>query len=331
MKDQLKECVRVLREEGGYDDLSDHGSSFGSGKDLYNVFIKPFTDVVSTAAAEVSKSSVRAQTLAKTAFETIATTLIPFLSSDYDEIWADEKERIDGIKAKYKDVYDATWTAFKDNDVMAAAFGYSPAAFLTKQALKNAPLPVLKTLNALTGGRLDGVVNRVASILKGRDTKKPIDRDSGGQVIDWVRRSGSQLHEVHVNDLYALLDNPKVKQAIASNPLVKRMQGEARKGVRDSLAAVYARARGIASAKGPEDIERITKKKVPGLDKLKKLPDKERAEVGQQVMSGVKKSALRLYANGLEARVKKAVKAGVPQDHPYVADHVKTLQKIKAL
>ena len=94
----LREYVRsslMFEDDGGYDAMSPYGTSFGSGQDLYNIFIKPFTDVVDTAAGEVSKASVKVQTAAKVAFETVATTFIPFLSSDYDDIWDAEAQQIE--------------------------------------------------------------------------------------------------------------------------------------------------------------------------------------------------------------------------------------------
>jgi hypothetical protein len=179
---------------------------------------------------------------------------------------------------------------------------------------------------------MDSLVNRVAHALKGRDTKKPNDRDSGGQVVDWVRRAPRmQLAELKANDLVGLLDSPKVKQAIDDNPTVRQMQADSRKAVRGSLEKVYDRARAVKNAKSVEDLSKLTKGRVPALEQLKKLPEEERKGVEQGIVKAAKEAGIKVYVAGLTKRIQQAVKAGVPEDHPYVVDHTKALQKIKAL
>src|SRR5690606_12308728 len=151
----IREYIRSILTEDDFGglDLGDMGGpggmdfTGGDPKKLYNIFVKPFTDVVLTAAGKGKEFSSKVQTFAQTAFEALATSLIPVLSSDYDRIFAADKERIDKLRSEYKDVYDATWTALRDNDVLAAAFAYAPTQMITLGALRNAPVPVLNTLN----------------------------------------------------------------------------------------------------------------------------------------------------------------------------------------
>ena len=39
------------------------------------------------------------------------------------------QQQIDKIKGEYAEVYQRTWDAFKDHDILCAAFMYSPMAF----------------------------------------------------------------------------------------------------------------------------------------------------------------------------------------------------------
>src|SRR3990167_1642756 len=81
--------------------MSPYGMHFGDGNDLYKIFIKPFTDVVQTTVGKTKELSQAAQTLTKVAFEAVATSLIPVLSSQYGEIFKKEKIAMDKIRKQY--------------------------------------------------------------------------------------------------------------------------------------------------------------------------------------------------------------------------------------
>ena len=190
-KKLLRECIKetLLSEDmgGDYAGLgldpmagSPYGAHFASGDQLYNIFIKPFADVVGVAAGKTKEVSVKAQTLLKVTFESVLTTLLPIFKDKYEEIFASEKQKIDQIKSEYADVYQATWDAFQDADVMIAAFMFRPDLFITAQFAKKAPRAAAEILSVLSGGSLDNILR---GILKGGGERKRGHRgtsDSGG-------------------------------------------------------------------------------------------------------------------------------------------------------
>lgn len=332
-RDLLREYVKsVIAEDsyGGFDVGAGadgpYGASFGSGKDLYNVFVKPFTDVVDTTVGKTKELSTRAQTLAKVSFEALATTIIPVLGDDYESIFANEKQELDKLRAQYKDIYDATWTAFKDNDVVSAAFLYAPAAVITAKAAQQAPIQTVKLLNVLAGGKLDGFLKKVVNKFKFGDTKKPLDRDSGeglpeGRILE-LHKKASSFGEI--------LAQRGVKQAIEQNPKVSQMQDSARQVVNGSLQKVLKSAQAVTSAKSIEDLQRKVGHKLKGADDVAKLPDEERQRLEAVLLPSLKKSALSMYVKGIEDQIKQAIKGGIPEDHPFIAVHKELLAKLKA-
>jgi hypothetical protein len=334
----VREYVRsILSEDDAYGgmDLSSNGSdspfgaSFGSDKDLYNVFVKPFTDVVSTTAGKAKELSQRGQTLAKVAFEAIATSLIPILEDDYEDIFKKEDEALGKLKAQYKDIYDSTWTAFKDNDIVTAAFMYAPSAMITAKIAQQTPIQTIKVLNILTGGNLDNFLSRVTKKLKLGDTKKPLDHDSGEGLPEGV------IRELHSNpqqklNIGAILTQKKVKQAIDNNPKVEQMSAATKKTLENSLNQVLLRVNAISTSKNIQELETKLGKKFKGVDKLAQVPQQERQALEQTLLKGLKQSALTMYSKGINQQVQKAMKAGVPEDHPYVKLLQTVLSKLKS-
>lgn len=326
-KKLLREYVRTVLQE---DDFGDDWGGFGSQKDLYNVFVKPFTDVVHTAVGKTKELSVKTQTLAKTVFETIVTTLIPTYASDYKDIFEEDKARINQIKSQYKEIYDSTWTAFKDNDILMAAFMYAPAATVTVQFARKAPIPVLNMISALTGGSFDGFLSKIKKKLSLGDTVLPLGRSvtAGPGIPEGVIREDKKKNTV---DIAKILVNKKFMNAIDQNQQVQQMQKAMKGSVRKTLELVYDRAEIIAKSNSIDELQSKIGKKLPGVEKLNQLPPDQRAEMSRSIMVGVKKSLLSMYIKGLEDHIKSAVQVGVPQDHPYVGDYMATIKKIKSL
>ena len=168
----LREYVRtVLAEEGGGDGYGDiigasmamspFGVHFASQSDLYKLFIKPFVDVVDVAAGKTKEISQRAQTVVAVGFKAIATTLLPWLSQDYKEIFDKQEQVLNKIKSEYAEVYDATWDAFRYNDIAFTAFLAYPAAILTGAAARAVPQATMKLLSIIGGGSLDPFLGKL--------------------------------------------------------------------------------------------------------------------------------------------------------------------------
>lgn len=337
----LRQYVRALLQEddtgGVYTDLSvadaganPYGMSFGSGEDLYNVFVRPFTDVVGVAAGKTKEISQKTQTLLHVAFEAVATTVVPVLRDDYAEIFEHEKDEIDKIRREYHDVFARTWDAFKDHDVMLLAFLRSPASFITQRLIKQSPKVAVGLLSVLSGGSLDPWLDKIKAKF-GLDDK---ETSTANVDVHGPENSGpieSVIREDKTPSLAELLTSDNVKQRLAQSDVVRKLQQRGTALERNTLKQVYAKASGVMRAKTLEDLQHAIGKPLKGVDKLRGVPQQERGPAEQQVLQATKKSMLSFYVKNLEAQAKKAVDEGAPHDCAYVQDYQRVISKIKAL
>lgn len=327
----LREYVRtVLAEEGdggfGMGDMfgaagggpSGYGMHFGSEEEMYKIFVKPFVDVVQVAAGKGKEVSQRLQTLLHVAFETVATTVIPILSSDYGEIFAKEEERLNKIKSEYADVYKATWDAFKDHDVMCAAFFYDPVSFLSAEFVSHAPSVAFKVMSILSGGTIDDELLKIKKAVA-----LPHKKHEGVMKEDEEGDKPSRVVQA--------LTNKELLDKLSQSQKVQQLQREGQAMVRETLKEVFKHAQTVLRAKSLSDIQRFVKKPIKGMDKLQQVPEQERAQGEQQLLKGVKESMKSFYVKSLEAQVKEAVSSGVPQGSKYVSDYTSVINKIKNL
>jgi hypothetical protein len=347
---------RLNEDEGGGFDYAGgmgempYGMHFGSPGQLYDTFVKPFVDVVKTAAGKTAELSARAQAAVKVGFEALATSVVPILSSDYGKIFADEKQKLDAIKSRYADVYSSNWSALGGNDVMVASLMFAPWAFLSAALVTRSPGAALALVQVLGGGNtgIQRFVSQAQAVYG--DTKGKTN--AGAQF--WNKREEARMDTMSFEGLVFvgyvlaedadagdgkkkrmpltdLLTSDRLRKALQDSPVVQRMQRDGQQIVSATLRKVLARAQGIAKAKTVEDVERAIGKQVPQLAQIKKLPAGERELAAGEVLKRVKASALKLYADGLRKQAEAAVSAGVGRNNPYVQTYVKTIKQVEAL
>lgn len=352
----LQEFVReVLREDDGgvYGDLAmadamqnPWGVSFGSGKDLYNIFVKPFADVVQTAAGKTKELSQRGQTLLRVTFETLATTLIPFLTDSYNEIFANEKEKLDKIRSEYAEVYQSNWDAFKDEDFQLLAFMYNPGRYITSKVLKKSPAVAAELLSIVSGGTLDTYLDPIKKSLGGGEegphrAKKEKNIAGvgggygGGYDVGWgdgggghhmegvVREAGEQQPQPATPE--QKLTNPKLVQAVNNSQMARKMRQQAQQIVRAPLAQVYKQAQAVLGANSVQDLQQKLGKRLKGAEKLEQIEPQARQAAEQQLMAGVKRSMKDFYVKSLTQQAKKF------EGTPVMDDYKQAISKIKAL
>ena len=344
----LREYVKQILREDDYGGMMDMGGAMGpygvhiaSNDALYKTFIKPFVDVVDVAAGKTKELSQKAQTLGKIAFETIGSTIFPWLSSDYAEIFQEEKSQIDKIKSQYREVYQATWDAFQTNDVAWTAFFCYPGAVFASALARKTPLVTLKMLSVFSGGTMDGFLSRVQQKFS-TESKKSNNNDSssGGDKLPsptWesVLREDDEKKQKQKPKkgptLADVLTNEKVIKKALSSPTAQRIQKETREVVRGTLQSVFEHAQAVMSSKSFEELQKKIGKPLKGLEKLKDMKPEVRQAAEAQVLDTLKKSMTLFYVKNLEAQVKQALDAGIPQDSGFVKEYAAVIQKIKSL
>lgn len=339
--------------------MSPWGVSFGDDA-ISDAFIKPFTDVFGVAAGKTKKLSAKTQTLAKVAYETIATTIIPTLKDSYEEIFSAEDEKIKKIQEEYHDVFQRTWTAFLDHDALLAAFLYSPVTFLTATMTKKSPNVVMNMLSVLTGGSLDEWLEKIKERydITGEDqpTEKPrysktqkgspgmgmygmggygayggMGDNGMGYSEGVIRERGEKKKPQNKKPLEQVLLNKDVLAKVANSDVTKKLEREGRELVRGTLETIYKHAQTVLKANNLQALQQAIGGSLKGTDKLSQVPKEERAAAEQTLMSAMKKSMHAFYVKSLEVHVKKAVADGVPEDSAYVHDFQHVISKIKSL
>lgn len=309
----LREYLReVLCEDGEFGDIGmdngPGGAHFASGDQMYKIFVKPFTDVVKVAAGKTKEMSTRTQTVLNVAFQSVATTLVPVLKDTYAKTFAEEHASLEKIKSEYASVYGETWEAFQKSDFLLAAFMYRPDLFLTGAFIKKSPKVALKLASILSGGKLDNVISTLFS------KNEALVREASG-----------------LDKIESFFGNEKIKKVLSASNLSRRMSEDGQEVVRNTLKKVFSQASGVLSATSLAAIQKVAGKQIPGLQKLSELEGNERQAAEQNIMKGAKAGMKAFYVKQLEDRVKKAVDAGVPKEHPFVKDHLNVISKIKAL
>jgi len=122
-----------------------------------------------------------------------------------------------------------------------------------------------------------------------------------------------------------------ISKTLSSSKVVK-MQKEATKIYKSTLHSVYSEAQKVLkNTHSIEDLEKITKKKVPEAEEIKKLSPEEKAKAEKILIDGIRKSTKDFYIKNLKDHVDGVIKAGIPEESQYVKDYKETIQKIQAL
>lgn len=321
------------------------GGGGGSMSGLYKAFVKPFTDVIGVAVGKTKEVARRVVTLAQVAFETIMTTLIPFLTDSYDEIFAKEASDIQGIRSEYSQYTQATEEALRGPGATLLAFMAFPQAALLHRSVEDGPDAIKKVLSVATGGATD----------------KYLGGGSGGGRSGGPKSSGIFDSYNRNNSLKLFLEDEKEskgkkekgekseKEKPEENPIVKKIRNkefiaavikksnvmgpaseDAKKLYRETLKNAFEEAKGVLSAKSLDEIEKVTGGKLKGKEKVDSLKGDEKKKIEDTILKTVKQSAKKVYISKLQKQVK-PVREKYGDDFPFVVDYDTVIQKIKSL
>lgn len=335
----LREYIRdVLSEDigdygGGDGGDSPYGYSWGSNNDLIKTFIEPFTDVFKTFAGKTKELKEKTKTLLSVVVQSALSIVIPGLSRGYAKIFDEEKEALDKIKSEYRDVYERTDAALGGTDASFLAFMASPGLALSYITAKKGPGVAKEILSAATGGLSDDAYDNI------KDKAIKAGRWALGEEKDdkkeWSYLNGQVLSEAEAQgDITPdkIIKSKMFMDAALESPKLAKMQKVATQIYRESLQKIYDQAEFVMKkAKTVEDIEKLLKKKIPDLEKIKKLQGEEKAKSEQLLLEGVRKSMKDFYIKSLTEQMQTVLKTGIPENSQYVKDFKDTIQKIKAL
>jgi len=370
--DLLKEFIKESLNEddtggagyGGGMNLSSYGMGYMNyGGSLKSIFVQPFIDASGVIKAATGKALLRIKSLAKIVIETILTTMIPFLKSNYEEIFKIEHEQLKKLKEKYKDAFKGVDAAFT-KDVMVLAFMVNPQQFITAKLAAQAPKQIIEILQVLTikneglAKYFDDLKSRLDTIHKDlHDDPANYKLDASGKAVpknsrgpyltqkkkDLLNKAGLQSagkqrvgkivseqtlqsEELKIGEeLAQALKSPEVINAIKDSSLAKAMGKDAILLTDDLAKKILDEASRILSADSLNTIQRILGRPLP-LGQLDSLSPEERQESENAILTQVKAAAKDFYRQSIMADINGLQTDGVDSNNLYI----KTLQNIIA-
>ena len=327
----LREYIAsILREDdagsiaGAAAGMAPYGVHYASKDQLYNTFVGPIFDVFKTGAAETKQLAARGWTAAWVAFETIATSLIPILSSDYQKIFEAEQKNIEAIKNEYKDVYERTDKALQSNDAAILSLLAFPEAAVTKSFITKTPKAAIDLISILSGGKLDDYLTKVKSKVGIKESR--FHRSKNFLFEKDEKEGEKNKKDKIIKFLVNALTDERVLDAIKNSPRVQRMKKDAMKISNETINAVLERANALKSAKSFQDLKtKLNLSSIEGLEKLKDIPADERKQRETEVLTNLKKSMLEYYAKSLEKQAENFEGTGLANQYEEAVQKIRSL------
>ncbi len=377
-KKLLREFVKeVLKEDdtggtgygGGGGDSSGQMGGWGYGMMNYGPSIRswaidPFLDLGKIFKASAMKIGTRVKTLGKIIVETVLTTVVPVLETNYKLIFEHEKNDLNKIRDKYRDAFSRVDGAFTE-DVMMLSFMLNPSSFVVGKVAANSPKQILSALEIFSHGNdnikqyLDNVSKRLEQIhndltqdidqykidQKGKFvpkgqrgpylTQKKRDQFQKAGIMDSVNYSDhaifeSQKQETETSYIQKVLEDPNLKKLIESSPLAQQMQKDARNVANDLGNKILQEVRRVFAAKTIEDLQQIVKKPL-GSEKLNTLSPQEKQQAEQILITQVKSAMKQFYIKSLEGEINNSLQRGISPNNLYIATLKNMINKIDQL
>lgn len=336
-KELIKEYIQEILKDNNksqiveyiVDDMSSMGGAYATQSDLYNAFVKPFSDFFYTAVGKTKEVMRRGMTVLQTAFVSLMTTLVPFLTDSYDKMFAQEKADMQKIRSEYQSYYDATAKALGSGDAKMLAFIAFPGATLTGKFVKNSPKVAKGILSVATGGLTDKYLG--GSSPRGK-SKEPRDIfDSYVRAYKNLLSEEDETRKSEENSLASKIGSKMFINAVMDrSPTLTAAQKDAYKLHQRMLGERIKPIFEILDAKSIEELSKILKSPIEQPD-LKELDPKQKMSAQNaenKFLEGVKKTAAKAAMQAIQNYVK-PVRDEFGNDHPFVKDYDKVLAEIE--
>lgn len=271
--------------------IGPYGMTFGSGKDLLNTFVTPFTDAFKTSLSKTKELSRKTGTLIWNSLQTILSSFIPIYGYRYQKIFENEKADIEKIRSQNREVISRIDDSFK-GDAAVLFFMSNPGLSIAGLAAKKSPAVAKEIASIMTGGTSDELL------------AKYFDVKSEGLI-----REEQQLDANFVTEFN-------------KNPKVSSMMKTAQNAYKRSLSAVYEQAKKVSAIQSLDQLQK---------DAGKNINIKSGDEQAQNIiLSESKKAILEFFMKSLEGQIE-PISKGIGKDSQLVKDYEKTILSIKNL
>lgn len=326
-KTLLKEYSEILLREYGdaYGDLD-----FVSKGDIAKIFIQPLTDFSSTIKAVMGKISAKANSAINVIIKGLPTLVVPGLTYNYSKIYEKEKERINAIKNKYKEVFDRTEVALQ-GDAQGLAFMLNPVNFLGAKLAQSSPAIAIEALEILTGGAAEDAFKDVKSVLRTRKIEKGYGDKAFGAYKKKEQPAYKENKEKRNNILseqesftsslqrkfYQLLNNQQVVAALKKSPIINDMQRSALQAVQNSAKEIMQQVEILLNIDNLEELQNALHKKL-NLNTIEQLGPEEGQTAEAIIIQQIKNTIIKTYSELSQKHLEDFEAQGIPEDSPLV-------------
>lgn len=161
--DKEKQKLQRLIETIVKEELGSLKEGWITDDPFIGMFIQPFTDIFNTAKAELTKVTATVFENAKKLAKQTVYFAVPFIGAAAVKKAEEEakeaiQNKIASVNEEHREVYERTYEALRNPDVLGFTFLLDPVLPLTEnfalgvKLAKDAPVPLLSTLEVLTGG-----------------------------------------------------------------------------------------------------------------------------------------------------------------------------------
>ena len=253
----------------------DFGGGFGmyaggtSGDDLWDTFITPFTDVVQTAIASGLEIGNQALGLFKTIAAGALVQVVPFVDFDYDLIHNKTEERTKEIQSKYKDVFDRTDAALKNNEFKVLSFLLNPGATMLAGAA-NASAKVAKAAKDKGSKAVDAL----------KQSAKGVEAS-----IDQIRKTFLANESIKNNKNILLENDKEFEKQIKDSKLAQEMKKDALNIIKQRLEGVFDIAQKMDKVTSVEELKKLIKFDNKYMKQFQQIEsDEDRQEIEVQLL-----------------------------------------------
>lgn len=184
--------------------IGPYGMTFGSGKDLLDTFVTPFTDAFKTALSKSKEVTRKGGTLIWNGVQTALSTLIPVYGYRYKKIFENEQAAIEKIRNENKEVMSRINDSFK-GDGAVLAFMSNPGLAIAAISAHKSPKVAKEVASILTGGESDDILKKYFGVKE----NKQVNENLGG---DFVREFNATPAAKKIQNVAKTLYEKSLKQ-----------------------------------------------------------------------------------------------------------------------
>jgi len=352
----LKEYIRsVIAEDGdgggggdggGLAGLSYGGSGsggigkYGFGNKSHAIrLLKIFTDPFKILSSELQQIGANAKMLVGVFFESIMTTVIPFLESDYDKIFEQRDKSVKDIQSKYGDVYKEMWESFKQEDLLVLSFMMDPGLFMAGRAFWKTPEKAAAATKFISGGIGGNIIAAVTTA--GHDVAAFIAGGKSSIAKSYKRfESVERLHEDSKEGDNSAVENyaALIKKFRYSDEYDEMLESEhAREVSHDAQDVIKESLRQVIQNAAEQKNKIKTLEDLKGLlgndakevsEQLEQLDDADKASFEQQLVESTQKSITTFFAEKLKEELARIKESGLPSGTKLESMYRLAIQKL---